>query len=351
MAENNNVIANLSDLGLCEITPCDTAIVNENKSLAMTPSQKSQISALVSHMPELASTAVMANAYTISFPKGVNGALMEYKAGGKGTPIVGENGKIVGHASLNEVSDSATIMMSAFSVMSILSSQYYLKEINDQFGLLNQKIDAIVNFLYGDKKAELMAEICFVQNAYKNYSSIMSYNEQRIATISSLQSAQKVAMKDIEFYLNDLSDKADLTAKNYNEFEHQLNDAFKIKDSLEMSIQLYSMTNIMEMHYSQNYDNDYVENVKDNLVYYIKKCERQILSSFSKLYTKNQAFKPGKITKANTALNGEKIEKIVAALNAGDDSELNAAVTSAFDSLFDSCTFQVTDKGNVYKIA
>jgi hypothetical protein len=44
-----------------------------------------------------------------------------------------------------------------------------------------------------------MSEINFIQRAYKNYNSIMNHESQRIATISSIQNAEKVAMKDIEF--------------------------------------------------------------------------------------------------------------------------------------------------------
>ena len=45
-------------------------------------------------------------------------------------------------------------------------------------------IDKILEFLYGEKKAELMSEVSFVKYAYQNYGSIMGCNPQRIATIS-----------------------------------------------------------------------------------------------------------------------------------------------------------------------
>lgn len=65
-------------------------------------------------------------------------------------------------------------------------------------------MDKILEFLYGDKKAELLSEVSFIKYAYENYSSIMGHNEQRVATIASLQDAKKVAIKDIEFYMCDL---------------------------------------------------------------------------------------------------------------------------------------------------
>ena len=348
--QENDLITKLSELNLCEIVPCEGISANDmQNSLNLTPYQTSQISAFVSHLPELTSANTLAKAYTVKMPKGVTGELMKYKSGGVGTPILGENGKIVGHASLQDLSQSA-VVMSAFSVIAVASSQYYLKEINDEFKMLNQKIDNILDFLYGDKKSELVSEICFVQHACKNFASIMEHDEQRAATIVSLQSAQKTAMKDIEFYLSDLNDKSETNVKNYSEFETLLKEIFKIKDSLEMSMQLYAMTNIMEVHYSQNYDENYIADIKDTTVYYINKCERQILSVFSKLAAENKAFKGNKLNKIDTTPLGNDINNIISSLNIGDDSKLNVAVNSTFDALNEDSTFRIDKKGQVYKV-
>lgn len=92
-------------------------------------------------------------------------------------------------------------IMGMFTAMSVASGQYFLSQINNEMRMMNMKLDEILEFLYGDKKAELMAEMSFIKYAYENYSSIMSHDQQRIATIVSLQEAKKVAMKDIEFIL------------------------------------------------------------------------------------------------------------------------------------------------------
>ena len=70
-----------------------------------------------------------------------------------------------------------------------------------------------MDFLYGDKKAELMSEISFTKYAFENYASIMAHEAQRAATITSLQSAKKVAMNDIEFYIHDLNLKKKIWKK------------------------------------------------------------------------------------------------------------------------------------------
>ncbi len=56
----------------------------------------------------------------------------------------------------------------------------------------------------------------------------MGHNEQRAATIVSLQEAKKVAMKDIEFYLCDL----DSTINSKSSIDELVTNAFQIKRKL-----------------------------------------------------------------------------------------------------------------------
>ena len=145
--------------------------------------------------------------------------------------------------------------------------------------MMKLNIDKILEFLYGDKKAELMAEVSFVKYAYQNFSSIMKFDVQRIATIGSLQSAKKVAMKDIEFYMSDLESTAN--SKGSGDIVSLVNRAFQIKESLELSMQLYGMSSILETYYAQNRELVYLEHIEAEVISYIDKCEKRMLSSFS----------------------------------------------------------------------
>lgn len=62
-------------------------------------------------------------------------------------------------------------------------------------------------------------------------------------------------MKDIEFYLSDLDGKTGTNAKDVAEFKSISDDVLKIKESLELSIQLYIAANLVEIHVAQNYEN------------------------------------------------------------------------------------------------
>ena len=256
----------------------------------------------------------------------------------------------MGHASLYGLEQSALIM-NVFSVMAIATSQYYLKIISSEFKMLNQKIDDILSFLYGEKKSELISEICFVQHACKNFSAIMEHDGQRIATITNLQAAQKTAVKDIEFYISDMNKKVEPKFKNYSEFKGVAEKIFKLKDSLEMAIQLYAMSNIMEVSYSRNYDENYISDIKDTTIYYINKCEKQMIYVFGRLAAAYNNFQGNKINKINNDYIGKNINKVIDSLNVGEDSKLNSIVKLTFDDMSKDYVFRIDKSGNVYKVA
>jgi hypothetical protein len=263
-----------------EIVPCAEITDIDNKSnfqkLKLTSSQKIQMSGLLENIPAITATTSMSKAYILKLPEGLADSChpMRYATGGIGTPIQDESGSIVAHASLQELSKQAVIM-GAFTAMSVASGQYFLAQINSELKTMNQSIDKILEFLYGDKRAELISEVSFVKSAYQNYSSIMEHEQQRFATIVSLQEAKKIAIKDIEFYMSDLD--STVSSKNGSDIATLIDKAFQIKDCLELSIQLYAMSSLLEIYYSQNYDADFIANVEEEAVTYVGKCEKRIL--------------------------------------------------------------------------
>jgi len=146
---------------------------------------------------------------------------------------------------------------------------------------MDQKIDEIIEFLREDKRSELRSEIIFVQGAYRDYSSIMEHEEQRLATIISLQSARKVAMKDIEFYFNHVNDLGtkviheDVNSDDkYREWIREVKQLIEDQESFECAKQLLAMSGVLEVYYSQNSDTEYLGAMKDELCAYIDLCDK-----------------------------------------------------------------------------
>ncbi len=316
------------------------------KMLPLDESHRMQVAALTGQMPSLMVAGAMTNAYTVRFPDGIQGHLMQYKNGGLGTPIQGGDGKILGHASLEQMTGQAAVL-SAFNAMALMSGQYFLSEINSKLEKISMSLDRILEFLYGDKRAELLSEISFTKYAYENYSSIMALDSQRFATIVGLQAAKKVAIKDIEFYITDLNSATNGT--DISDIAAVVDKAFQIKDSLELSVQLYAMATVLEMYYAQNHDPNYIGYIEKETKAYIDKCDKWILTDFSSLKTHVLTFKDKLLAKP---IDKERLAKRISAEielhTVGGETTLEKSLRVALQAPRKSTEYCISKNGVVY---
>ena len=277
LPELTQTFGRLVEAGSIEVEPCKNNLDLENikrySKLQLSSAQKIHMSALLQQVPSIAASGAVAQAYTVKFPKGLPHVLTALQQGGFGTPIR-SGGSFVGTASLYPMMAQATVL-GAFTAMSVVSGQYFLKQINDQLKDISRTLDEIIKILYAGKRAELLSEISFCKNAYENYCSMMSHEQQRVATIVSLQQSKKAAMKHINFYLEDLSN----CLENSNNSESPEN----IQNAIDLAIQLYVLSSLMEIYYAQNFDTDYLDYIENDLIDYVYKCKNQLQAIFSKL--------------------------------------------------------------------
>lgn len=201
---------------------------------------------------------------------------MALQQGGVGSSIV-SNGKILGAASFYPMLGQATVF-GIFTAMSIATGQFFLFQITKELRMINQKLDEIMKFLYGDKKAELLSEVSFIKDACDNYVSIMAHESQRMATIVSIQEAKKVARKDIEFYMNDLKQRIESgKKKDFKFLDDLIDNAIKpVEENLELSLLLYFLSSLMEVYYAQNYEEAYICNLKESIKSHVDLCNAQL---------------------------------------------------------------------------
>lgn len=317
------------------------------KELRLDDAQKMQTEALFGQLPSLMATGTIANAYSVRFPEGIQGHLMRYKnGGGLGTPIQGADGKILAHASLEHMTKQA-VLLGAFNTMALASGQYFLSEINSKLEKISLSLDKILEFLYGDKRAELLAEVSFTKYAYENYSSIMDHEGQRIATITGLQEAKKVAIKDIEFYMSDLDSTSN--TKDVSDITAFVDKAFQIKESLDLSIQLYTMATVLEMYYARNFDSSYIDYIDREMRTYIDKCDKRILTDFGAISTHIATFKDKLLAKAvdKTPLEN-RVGKLIESLTTGEESATQKTVRAALRAPNQSTEYYISKNGVVY---
>lgn len=336
-------------LGGCEIdTLDDVNVSNEHKftKLELTQEQKMQISGLMNQLPALLNVNSISKAVRLTFPKGVQGSLMALKRGGYSTTLVDKTGKIVGTASLNYPTFQ-TAALGAFTAMSVVSGQYFLAQINNKLGEMSSKLDEILEFLYSDKRAELLSEVNFIHFAYENYKSVMEHSEQRIATLVNLQSAKKVAMKNIEFYLSDLKSAIDNMYKKKSAMDKKnswiAKKMIRTQECLEFSLQLYAMSNILEVYYSENFDPKYTRFVEDEATKYIGTCANNSHIYFGRL----QQLLAGAKTPAQTEAANE-VNDIVERMGRIITSPLLTELRSTLCETSKEKQYYLTRDGEVY---
>lgn len=345
---DTNLLAELEKKDLIKATPLkacpDLTDTSKFKRIEL---DKSQIGQLFSQVPAIVSAGAMTQMYTLKFPKGVVGTLMNYSTGGYGSPIV-NGGEIIGHVAFLSAGTQAAIM-GAFTAMALVSGQYFMTQINKELKLINQKLDKILGFLYGDKKAELLSEISYTKRAFDNYFSIMQHDIQRVGTVAGLQQSGKVAIKDIEFYIMDIDNLTHNTPKSNVELTSMVTESLNLHESLKLSLQLYIMSSILEVNISQNYDDRYLNSICEEINSYVEKCNNRLLASFVSIKRTIESYKPkGKFATDDL---GSEIEGIIEQLNNGETLSIRGAVKSALFAPTKEAEFIIDQNEIYYKLS
>lgn len=339
----------LDILGECEIMPADDIDLSDNRKftkLELTQGQRIQMSGLLNQLPAIIGTDILSKTMILKFPKGIQGALVQLKNGGYTTTLRDvTTGRFNGTAWLEHANTQA-LCLGSFTAISIASGQYFLAQINNSLTQISLGLDKILEFLYGDKRAELLSEVNFIKFSYENYKSVMQHSEQRIATLISLQNAKKVAMKDIEFYLSDLS--CIVTDKKSGDIPSTVSKMLRTKECLDLSLQLYTMSNLLEVYYSENYDSHYISFVKSEASEYIGKCEKRSLYNFGQLQHLLTNTKDGIFTKINKTDYIQQINAIVGDLEVINISPLLVTLQSALDEIINEKQYCLSKDGDVY---
>ena len=73
-------------------------------------------------------------------------------------------------------------------------------------------------------------------------------------------------MNDIEFYIHDLGSTVESSEKDLKKV---LDKTEQIRDSLRLSLELYTMSSLMEVYYAQNFDAAYLQYLQQETYSYL----------------------------------------------------------------------------------
>lgn len=273
---------------------------------------------------------------SLSFPEGIQSSIK----------LIGQ---FCAYAGMNEVLAFSGIA-GLFISIAASTCQQYLSSVTDSLSLINSKLDKILEFLYGDKKAELLAEINFTRYAHQNFNQIVKHDTQRLATIVSLQSSKKIAMKDIEFYIMDLQSVVEGVVKNPADLDKIKDTADNIRKSLMLSLELFMNSTLLEVYYAQNTDPIYIHNIIEDTRNYIETSREFILTSYSKLDIryKEMGNKPKPLLKKNFDKELSELDKIIKSIHDTKTSKELSSIENALNALSKNTQYLISNAGDVY---
>ncbi|MGN1137342.1 MAG: hypothetical protein ACI4SF_14125 [Oscillospiraceae bacterium] len=219
---------------------------------------------IFSQIPSLIGAAELSQAYHIRIPDGFTiNDLTRLTANGELTTVIRKNGKIAAHASLFSASASS-IALGVFSVLSIVTSQYFLKIINDKLEQIKNQLSDVKNILNIMHYSELHANIELIQEIHRDRDAIILNSNYVQAVIAKILDIKSNAMSFIRFYSEMLYDKTKSLSKFGNkkdpESECKISEIITYKECYQLSVSLYIAACIMQVVYTENLHNtEYID--------------------------------------------------------------------------------------------
>lgn len=222
------------------------------------------VGSFFSQLPSLIGASELSNAYHIRLPSGFTiNDLTKLSSNGELTTIVSKNGKIAAHASLYSTSVSS-IALGVFSVLSIATSQYFLKIINDKLEQISHQLSEIKDILKIMNFSELYANIELIQEIHRDQDTIILNSNYVQAVIAKILDIKSNAMLFIRFYSEMLTEKVNEFSKfgkrKDPDAEKKIAEIITYKECYQLSVSLKIAASIMQVVYTENLHNtEYID--------------------------------------------------------------------------------------------
>ena len=147
----------------------------------------------------------------------------------------------------------ADIISIVFTALAFITGQYYMNELDKDYGKTNGKLTTIINNLEADKDAELRSGFTYLQETMDSYSYIM-FDDRRVqATINQLNSMLLSTDKVIESSKSLLGKSVEELSKDTKEgdpFATRFDNVFVNAKRLRLAVLNYGTAKMMEMLFS-----------------------------------------------------------------------------------------------------
>ncbi|WP_177160743.1 hypothetical protein, partial [uncultured Fusobacterium sp.] len=303
--QKKEILDELETLGITVNVDNKKIDVNKNNYRKISPEQFAMFDSVMKVIPTVLHHEVTKEAYQVIFDKGL-GVLQKAK-GFNGEYYranvvnIGRNNKVVGQALLKPLDKSLQFVSSAFTVMSIITGQYYMDTINKEIKSINEKLNDIQSFLSEDKKTKLLSEGEFLETIQNNLEFILDDDVYRNSTLTTIQKISIDSLASLKFYSNQINvlqfDKEKVKIEEIMEWIVKIGNL--MSDYL-YTLYLFSYSIFLEVILSKNLDEkyfQYMENRIEKVYIEYKENSSNWLKKWNDLIKKSKVFSENKILK------------------------------------------------------
>jgi hypothetical protein len=250
--------------------------INNNKYKKINDSLATRLNSLIQLFPNLVNLGnYSGDVYRVVFDKGLGVLQTSAKYPGYFTGNIvqaGTNNKIVSGAVFQQLSMAPQIISGVFSIMSIVTGQYYMSQINNNLQKMEKEISDIKQYLKDDKKSKLLSREEFLRTTQDSLNYILENDMQKLSTITSIQKIKIDSLADINFYKMQINNLEDLSAEKDKIEEILMNiyEKCELISEYWYSLYLYCFAIYLEALVSQNYNEDYLKILKEDIA---EKCK------------------------------------------------------------------------------
>lgn len=177
------------------------------------------------------------------------------------------NNKIRDVARLQKLAVGPQIANGIFSVMSMVTGQYFMTQINNNLSQIELSVASIQQYLEYDKKSKLQSEEDFLKMTQKTLPFIIENKAQQQSTITSIQKIKMNSLANIKFYRMQISDFKNISEKK-DKAEEVIENVKNISCLISeywYSLYLFCFATCLEPMVAQNYSKDYLSILMDDM--------------------------------------------------------------------------------------
>lgn len=183
------------------------------------------------------------------------------------------NNKLVGHADMLPISPEGNMVpigpqaaLGVFTVISMVTGQFFLSQINKKIGAIEDELSDIKRYLETQKRAEVIANDDIILNIYKNLSYILENESERQATSIELKLIKKESLSSALLFHS----KIEAITFTKDSKEEDLNNGIKdLEGSLPQywcAVRSYIIATVLETILMEMDDPDYLDKVRNDLI-------------------------------------------------------------------------------------